>query len=69
MKVKTMGRPFDFDRGVPRTDLPAAYQAGDFLTFSSVANTIYKIFGAKDTHLRLVERNGPPAKVLSGLVG
>lgn len=68
MKVKAMGRPFDFDKGVPRTDLPAAYQPADFLTFSSVANTIYKIFGAKDAHLRLVERNGPPAKVLGGLM-
>lgn len=67
-KVRVMGRPYDFATGTPRTDLPAAYQAADYLTFSNVANTIYKLFGAKETHLRVTERNGPPARTLDGLI-
>ncbi len=67
-KLKVMGRPFDFAKGMPRADLPKAYQATDYLTFSSIANTLYKLFEAKDEHLRAIERNGPPAKVLGGLI-
>jgi len=66
--VKTMGRPFDFDTGAPRTDLPSGLAVGDYLQIGSVINTVYSLFGVDEDHWRLVERNGDPAPVLSTLL-
>ncbi|WP_394844813.1 DUF1501 domain-containing protein [Pendulispora brunnea] len=42
---KVMGKPFDFATMKARSDLPATFQATDYLNFSSVANTVMDIFG------------------------
>jgi hypothetical protein len=66
--IKHMGRPFDFATGTVRRDLPAAYNTSDYLTYSSVANTIYKVFGLPESRFRTLDRNGPAAPVLTQLL-
>jgi len=67
-KLKAMGRPFDFDRGISRTDLPAEYKAADYLGIGSVVNTIQSSFGVDRSHWRLTERNGVIAPVIKQLL-
>ena len=67
-KIKHMGRPFDFATGQVRHDLPAAYTTADYLTYSSIANTIYQLFGLPEERFRKLERNGPNAPVLTQLL-
>jgi hypothetical protein len=64
LKLKVMGRPFDFSTGLSRTDLPTTFHAGDYLGFNSIVNTIYKMYGVPSGKWRLVERNGVTAPVL-----
>ena len=66
--VKCIGRPFDFDRLQPRTDLPATYVASDYLSIHSIVNTLYKLFNVPQATYRAVERNGPVARSLDGLL-
>ena len=66
--IKVMGRPFDFSNGVPRSDLPSAFAASDYLQIASVINTIYSLFGVDQSKWRLVERGGDVAPVLSSLL-
>lgn len=65
---KTMGRPFDFERLLPRADLPGEFAVGDYLTVNSLVNTIYRLFGVGEGHHRELERNGPKAQALRGLL-
>jgi uncharacterized protein (DUF1501 family) len=67
-KLKAMGRPFDFARGVVREDKPEAYVSGDYLNYASVANTIYEVFGVGRERYRVVERNAGVAPVLGQLL-
>jgi hypothetical protein len=67
-KQKSMGRPFDFDLGVSRTDSPTEYKATDYLGVNSIVNTIYSTFGVSSTKYRLVERNGPTASVIKTIL-
>jgi len=67
-KFKTMGRPFDFDRGISRTDLPTEYKASDYLGIGSVVNTIQSAFGVPQSRWRLSERNGAIAPVIKQLL-
>jgi hypothetical protein len=67
-KQKAMGRPFDFDKGLSRTDLPVDYKAADYLGVNSVVNTIYSIFDVSNLKYRLVERNGVVAPVIKTLL-
>lgn len=66
--LRLMGRPFDFNGMIPRTDLPSAYVATDYLNVDSVVNTIYECFGIPSTMHRLQDRNGPPAPLLKTLL-
>jgi uncharacterized protein (DUF1501 family) len=67
-KVKTMGRPFDFATCAPKSVMPQAYDAADYLTIGSVVNTIYSTFEVPQDRFRLLGRNGPVAPVLSGFL-
>jgi hypothetical protein len=67
-RIKVMGRPFDFDRGIPRADLPEVFAASDYLGINSVVNTLYHLFGVPMERWRAVERNGPPARILKPLL-
>jgi len=67
-RVKCVSRPYDFANGISRTDLPAAFQASDYLSISSVMNTIYNMFNVPQNKWRLIERNGAVAPVLKHLV-
>jgi hypothetical protein len=66
--MKAMARPFDFDRFVPRTDLPAEYTDTDYISIQSVVNSIYSVFGVNRSRHWKVGRNGPVAKVLTPLL-
>jgi uncharacterized protein (DUF1501 family) len=68
MGVKVMGRPFDFQAGTPRSDLPATFVASDYLQIASVINTVYSLFGVDQSKWRVVERGGAVAPVLTSLL-
>lgn len=65
---RLMGRPFDFQTLLPRADLPAGYQASDYLTVHSLVNTLYKRFGVPASAYRTLSRGGPAAATLDGLL-
>ena len=65
---KTMGRPFDFERFVPRTDLPVEYKDTDYICIQSVVNSIYAVFGVDRSRYWKLGRSGPVAKVLTRLI-
>ncbi|WP_394851048.1 DUF1501 domain-containing protein [Pendulispora rubella] len=62
---KVMGKPFDFATMKARSDLPATFQATDYLNFSSVANTVMDIF-AIDRQLQF-RVGGNQAPILTSL--
>jgi hypothetical protein len=62
--IKTMGRPFDFARMRPRTDLPPVYDPGDYLTVHSLINTIYACMEVPENQLRKVAQSGVPYPIL-----
>jgi uncharacterized protein (DUF1501 family) len=66
---KAMGRPFDFAAMRPRGDLPEAFRIEDYLTISSVVNTVYSLFGVPAPYHRRMGRETGVAPVLQGLLG
>jgi hypothetical protein len=66
---KAMGRPFDFAAMRPRGDLPEAFRIEDYLTISSVVNTVYSLFGVPDHYNRKMGRDAGTAPVVRGLIG
>jgi hypothetical protein len=66
---KAMGRPFDFAAMRPRGDLPEAFRIEDYLTISSVVNTVYSLFGVPDHYHRKMGRDAGTAPVVRGLIG
>ena len=42
--LKKMGKPFDFERGVPSSDLPSSYEFANYITSASVVNTLLSTF-------------------------
>ncbi len=62
--VKVMGKPFDFDAMLAVAALPEAYDAANYLTFASVANSIYALFGVDSSRYWKLGRNAPAARVL-----
>ena len=68
-RLKTIGKPFDFDTLRSRSDFPETYKEEDFLNYSSVANTLFKAFGIHDDKLHWeVKRNGPKARSINNLL-
>lgn len=67
-RLKTMGKPFDFELFQPRDDKPEVYQIENYLNCASVANTIYECFGVPRTYFRELGRSGPVAPVLQPLL-
>lgn len=66
--TKVMGRPFNFDTGECRESHAEVYKIDNYLSINSVINSIYKIFDVNESLYRVNERNGPAAKILSGLI-
>lgn len=68
-KVSAMGRPFDYETGLSRTDLPNEYKHDDYLNYLSVVNTIYSVFGVPaDRHMSPNKTNTKPSRVLTQLL-
>lgn len=67
-KLKIMGRPFEFSSLRSRVDLPSNFQITDYLTFNSIANTIYSLFNVPTTNYRTLGRDLPVAPLLPGLL-
>ncbi len=67
-RFKPMGRPFDARTLATVSALPEAYAAEDYLSMPMIANTLFSLFGVRGASWRL-ERSGPVAPVLSGLLG
>lgn len=66
---KAMGKPFDFSRSLALDTLPAVYDPHQYLTMSSVINTIYYAFGVDKKHYRAFDRGGTDiAPVVAGLL-
>ena len=65
---KAMGRPFDFASMRNRDDLPEEFQIEDYLTISSVVNTVYSRFGVPAQYHRKTGRDTGAAPVLQGLL-
>ncbi len=66
--LSVMAQPFDFGTGKPINALPEEFKASDYLTASSVANTIYSLFGVKKELYRVTDRGGPAAPLLKTLL-
>ena len=67
-RFRMMGKPFDFSKSIPTDQLPASFDADLYLSFNSVINTVYSLFGIDSSQYRLVERNGAKAPVLNSLL-
>jgi hypothetical protein len=65
---KAMGRPFDFASMRNRDDLPEEFRIEDYLTISSVVNTVYSRFGVPAHYHRKTGRDTGAAPVLQGLL-
>jgi hypothetical protein len=68
LDVKAMGRPFDFERFAPRSDLPPEYRPDDYISIQSVVNSIYAVFSVDPSRYWRITRNGPAARVLAPLL-
>jgi hypothetical protein len=66
--IKFMGKPFDFQTYRPRQDLPAVFDADNYLNMASVINTVYSLFSVPQSKWRTVKRDGPKAPVLANLL-
>ena len=66
--IKIMGRPFDFEKGISRADLPDTFKPEDYLAIGSVVNTLYSQFGVSKDKYRVVARNGATAPLVSTLL-
>jgi uncharacterized protein (DUF1501 family) len=66
---KAVGKPFDFDALRARDDLPEAFNVEDYLTISSVVNTVYSLFDVPAGLHRKAGRDTGAAPVLRGLIG
>ena len=64
-KLKSIGRPFDYATSRPIDVLHEVFEPKDYLTISSVINTVYSIFDVPKEKYRLVERMGAVAPVIS----
>ncbi|MGE3974167.1 MAG: DUF1501 domain-containing protein [Bdellovibrionales bacterium] len=67
-KLRTMGRPFDFSTMQDREDKPMRFDIKDYLSFSSIVNTIYSSYGVSTQLYRTIDRNGTVAPILRGLL-
>jgi uncharacterized protein (DUF1501 family) len=65
---KAVGRPFDFASMRPRDDLPEAFNVEDYMTISSVVNTVYSLFGVPGHYMRKTGRDTGVAPLLRGLL-
>jgi hypothetical protein len=65
---KVMGRPFDFRTLGVRPDQPESFDIENYLTISSVVNTLYAMFSVPKSRYRSTGRNLPQAPVLDGLL-
>jgi uncharacterized protein (DUF1501 family) len=65
---KAVGKPFDFGALRARDDLPEAFNVEDYLTISSVVNTVYSLFDVPAGLHRKAGRDTGAAPVLQGLI-
>ncbi len=68
LKIKSMGRPFDFTASQSIKELHSEYKPQDYLNIASVINTIYKAFQIPDSQFRPIGRNLPSAPVIAALL-
>ena len=68
-KIKMMGHPLDFSTGRHVAALPEVYDKAHYLTFPSIINTLYKLFGVPTSQYVRLDRNFPDkAKTLDILL-
>lgn len=65
---KVMGRPIDLKALHVRPDQPDSFDLENYLTISSVVNTLYAMFSVPKSRYRSIGRNLPLAPVLNGLL-
>jgi uncharacterized protein (DUF1501 family) len=65
---KVMGRPIDLATLQTRPDEPDSFDLQNYLTISSVVNTLYAMFDVPKSRHRPIGRNLPEAPVLRGLL-
>ncbi|MEI8025965.1 MAG: DUF1501 domain-containing protein [Pseudomonadota bacterium] len=66
--IKRMGKPFDFDTMRPASESQEDFNADQYLTMASIANTILKMYGCDESKYWSNTRNSGKAKILSGLL-
>lgn len=71
-EVRLMGKPFDFTTSDTVANLDAStyaeFKLEDYLTYASIANTIYGLFGVDDSRHWLLRRNGAAAAMVKGIL-
>ncbi|HEX4925122.1 MAG TPA: DUF1501 domain-containing protein [Bdellovibrionales bacterium] len=68
-KMKFIGRPFDFAASAIKEGYaPAAFSPRDYIGAASVINTVYEAFGVDRVKYWPVEKDGPAAPVLKGIL-
>ena len=65
--LKALGKPFDFSAQKVRDDLPPAYLRKDYITISSIINSIYQLFDVPESAYWKLDRNEGAAPLLNSL--
>src|SRR5262249_26626751 len=65
---RCMGWPSDSTTMTPRRDRPEGFDIADYLTVTSVVNTVYALFGVDRQYWRTSRRDLPTAPLLQGLL-
>lgn len=67
-KLKTMGRPFDFDTFQERTDQPESFDVRDYLSINNIINSLYSIAGIEESKWRKIGQSQDKFRVLNNLL-
>lgn len=67
LRLRTMGKPFDFKENLPILSQPNKYEQSDYIDIASVINTVMKIFKAPTEKYRKFE-NGAVAPILTKII-
>jgi hypothetical protein len=67
-KFCAMGRPFDFERGIARTDLPTDFVPADYISNSCLINTVFSLFGVSRERWHRWGAGLPVARIIPGLL-
>ena len=68
-RIRAIGRPFNFESGLSRIDLPEEFDESGYLTMNSVINTLFSAFGvSNDLYLKVNGASSAKARVIKQIL-